>query len=175
MESLMRTLKFPLTKRSIRQIFDYDTGTAAIRFMYDSGASIPVWCSDVDFLIKAFPDAVKTGLSARITGFGTGVETADVFMIPDFELSDGNEAIHIMNLSIVVIFKPQIGCDFIMSESMLSKVDTHTLRHSTKELQIDFYKNMFVCTSKKLGGELLDIAVWMQKDICDGNCSDDRK
>ena len=55
MGSSTQTLIFPLTNRSVRQVFDYETDTVAYRLMYDSGARIPVWCSDVEFFLKAFP------------------------------------------------------------------------------------------------------------------------
>ncbi|MCR4930276.1 MAG: hypothetical protein K5988_09805 [Lachnospiraceae bacterium] len=68
MESSTQTLIFPLTDRSVRQVFDYETDTVTFRLMYDSGARIPVWCSDDEFLLKAFPDAKKTDITARVTG-----------------------------------------------------------------------------------------------------------
>ena len=51
MGSSTQTLIFPLTNRSVRQVFDYETDTVAYRLMYDSGARIPVWCSDVEFFL----------------------------------------------------------------------------------------------------------------------------
>lgn len=162
MESLMQTLVFPLTNRSVRQVFDYDTGTASIRFMYDSGARVPVWCSDVDFFRMAFPNAVKSGIKARITGFGTGGEMAEVFFVPKFELSKGEGEIVIERLPVVVLFKPQIGCDFIISETMVSKMDTFTFRYNKKELHMVTYKNKYICTSKRNNNELIDVSVWTQ-------------
>ena len=36
----------------------------------------------------------------------------------------------------VVLFKPNIGCDFLLSETMVSKMDTFTYRRNKKELQV---------------------------------------
>ena len=136
MESLMQTLAFPLTSRSVRQVFDYDTSSAVIRFMYDSGARVPVWCSDESFLKVAYPDAYRTALKGRVSGFGKGVETSSIYCIPRFTLSEAAKNFVIKNLLIAVLYKPQIGCDFIISETMLSKTDTFTFRRRKKELHI---------------------------------------
>ena len=162
MESSTQTLIFPLTNRSVRQVFDYETDTVTFRLMYDSGARIPVWCSDDEFLLKAFPDAKKTDITARVTGFAREAETASVFVIPQFSLNDGNSAITINNLSVVVLHKPNIGCDFLLSETMVSKMDTFTFRRSKKEFHIVSDKAEYFCTAKKNNGELIDIAIWTQ-------------
>ena len=53
MGSPTQTLVFPLTNRSVRQIFDHETDTASYRLMYASGARIPVWYPDAELLLKA--------------------------------------------------------------------------------------------------------------------------
>ena len=162
MGSSTQTLIFPLTNRSVRQVFDYETDTVAYRLMYDSGARIPVWCSDVEFFLKAFPEAKKAEITAKVTGFGKEAETASVYIIPKYTLNDGNTEIVINNLSVVVLFKPNIGCDFLLSETMVSKMDTFTYRRGKKELHIVSDKSEYNCTTRKNSGELIDIAIWVQ-------------
>ena len=162
MESSTQTLIFPLTNRSVRQVFDYETDTATYRLMYDSGARIPVWCSDEEFFLKAFPDAKKADITAKVTGFGKEAESASVFIIPKFILNDGNTEIVINNLSVVVLLKPNIGCDFLLSETMVSKMDTFTYRRSKKELHVITDKSEYYCTARKNNGELIDISIWVQ-------------
>ncbi len=162
MESSTQILRFPLTNRSVRQVFDYETDTVAYRLMYDSGARIHVWCSDVEFFLKAFPEAKKADITAKVAGFGKEAETASVYIIPKYTLKDGNTEIIINNLSVVVLFKPNIGCDFLLSETMVSKIDTFTYRRGKKELHIISDKSEYNCTARKNNGELIDIAIWIQ-------------
>ena len=68
----------------------------------------------------------------------------------------------INNLSVVVLFKPNIGCDFLLSETMVSKMDTFTYRRGKKELHIVSDKSEYNCTARKNNGELIDIAIWVQ-------------
>ena len=159
---LTQTLVFPLTNRSARQVFDYETSTAQIRFMYDTGARVPVWCSDESFLTVAYPDAYRTAMVGRVSGFGKGTENSLVYCIPRFVLSDGIREFVIKDLLVAVLFKPQIGCDFLISETMFSKTDTFTFRRKKKELHILAENKEFHCTAKSADNELLDIAVWSQ-------------
>ena len=163
MESSIQTLALPLTNQRSRQIFRYDNGYEKIRMMYDSGARMPVWCTGHDFLCKAYPNAVKTNLSSNISGFGTGSEKGNVYVIPEFELSDGKASYIINNLSIISISKPNIGCDLLISETMFSKADTTTLRRERRELQIVYNNREFYCTAVRRDGSLIDVAVWTQE------------
>ena len=72
-------------------------------------------------MCKAYPEAVKTDLSSDVSGFGSGSEQGDVYVIPEFELSDGSARYVIHNLSIVSISKPNIGCDLLISETMFAR------------------------------------------------------
>ena len=163
MGSSIQTLVLPLTNQRSRQIFRYDNGIEKIRMMYDSGARVPVWCTGHELLCKAYPEAVKTDLSSDVSGFGSGSEQGDVYVIPEFELSDGSARYVIHNLSIVSISKPNIGCDLLISETMFAKADTTTLRREKRELHIIYEDRDYYCTAVRRDGTMLDVAVWTQE------------
>ena len=74
MGSSTQTLIFPLTNRSVRQVFDHETDTVAYRLMYDSGARIPVWYPDAELLLKAAHQAKRAEITAKAAGFGKEAE-----------------------------------------------------------------------------------------------------
>ena len=80
------------------------------------------------FSRKLFHNRKKTSLIAHISGFGQGTEDALVYTIPEFVLSDGKRSFIIENLPVVILSKPQIGCDFIISETMVEKGDRLCLK-----------------------------------------------
>lgn len=69
-----QTLVFPLTERSVKQVFDYGTDTASYRLMYASGARIPVWYPDAELLLKAAHQAKRAEITAKAAGFGKEAE-----------------------------------------------------------------------------------------------------
>ena len=164
MGSQVLTLSFPLTNVMTRQIFEYNTGNSDITMMYDSGAQIPVWCTGSAVLLDAYPKALKTDLLCTISGFGREKDVGKIYVLPEFILSSGENTMVIDNLYIAELFKPFIGCDFLISETMFSKADTTTLRRGKRELLITFYdlSRHLQCTPKKQGKELTDIAIWSQ-------------
>ncbi|MBR6230238.1 MAG: hypothetical protein IKQ97_10915 [Eubacterium sp.] len=162
MASSIRTLKYPLINRYSRQIFDVSINQISVRFMYDSGARIPVWCSGEKKFLSAFPKAICLPEKCRISGFGKGDELSDVFMIPRFELESDDGVFVIERLIVAMMTKPQIGSDFIISETMLSKVDSITYRRELKELHLIGEEKPFRCTAMKNGKEIIDISIWSQ-------------
>ena len=162
MESSIQTLRFPLINTFTRQFFDKKINDINVRFLYDSGAKIPVWCTGIKKFLKAYPDAKKIDGGCSISGFGKGKERAEVYCIPEFSLVDDDTEYLINNLVIAILTKPYIGCDFLISEAMVSKVDTMTARMGKKELSIICENREYNCTAKRVGVDVKDIAVWMQ-------------
>lgn len=162
-----QVLSFQLTNTLSRQVFRYDTGEEQIKVMYDSGAQIPVWCTGKDLLLDAFPTATETELSCEISGFGKENETGRVYEIPLFDLNDGETHFRIEKLMVVELFKPFIGCDFLLSETMLSKTDTTTIRREKRSFNISYSDpgRAFVCTAKRDGKIIKGISVWSHGDI----------
>ena len=153
MGSQDQVLRFPLANTFSRQVFRYNTGVLNVLMMYDSGAQIPVWCRSEKLLLKAYPKAEKTERSA-------------VYVIPLFELSKDTVSFKIKNLLIASLFKPSIGCDLLLSETMFSKTDTLTTRRSKRELTISFdnIDRPFECTPISMDKEAAGITVWTQSN-----------
>ena len=159
-----RMLLFPLTNQQSRLLFEYDTGNAVITMMYDSGAQIPVWCTGEDVLSSAYPDAVRTDYYCLVSGFGKDAEKSPIFIIPRFQLSDSIHSYTIRNLYIAALMKPSIGCDLLISETMLSKTDTTIIRRGERSLRIDFsdLDRDYQCTALRREKDLRGIAVWTE-------------
>ena len=66
---------------------------------------------------------------------------------------------------VALLDKSYIGCDFLISETMFSKVDTFTYRREKRELHIVGEGRLYHCTVRKHGNEVLDIAVWTQDEM----------
>ena len=138
MELQDQVLSFPLTNTLSRQVFEYNVNDTDFLLMYDSGAQIPVWCRSTEKLHYIYPNAKKTNYHCEISGFGKETEQSDVYVIPMFELSDGIYSFQIKDLIIAALYKPFIGCDLLLSETMFSKTDTLTVRRGKRELQISY-------------------------------------
>ena len=166
MVSQDQVLRFPLINTLSRQIFEYNTGGVDILMMYDSGAQIPVWCRGEALLLKAYPDAKKTDYYCEISGFGKETERCDVYVIPLFELVRDNISFQIKNLFVANLFKPFVGCDLLLSETMFSKTDTLTIRRGKRELQISYdnKERPFICTAIARKMEAREIMVWSQSN-----------
>ena len=162
MESQVQVLSFQLTNILSRQIFEYQIGKNTVTMLYDSGAQIPVWCSGKRVFLKTFPDAKLLDLKCKVTGFGKEPEEGDVYEIPLFELSDDTVSFQIKNLLVVELPKLYTGFNMIISETMLSKTDTTTIRRNGRILQISFdnLSRPFECTGKVFENTLKGLAVW---------------
>ena len=102
--------------------------------------------------MSAFPDAIKQDWEGEIRGFGTSPQKGAVYIIPKFELDDGNEKYRIINLLIAVCYRPSIGYDFVMSDTMFAKTDTTIRRMRGKQLIIEYEKEEYRCAVKRAGG-----------------------
>ena len=163
MDLSIQTLVFPLINRYSRQFFELECNDIFVRFLYDSGAKMPVWCRGTGKFMIAFPEAEKLDMNCRISGFGKGREKAEAYMIPSFCLDDGSKKFVIERLVVALLDKPYIGCDFLISETMFSKVDTFTYRREKRELHIVGEDRPYYCTARQQGTEVIDITVWAQE------------
>ncbi len=162
MELQDQVLLFPLTNVLSRQIFEYQINGWNVLMMYDSGAQIPVWCRSEKLFCSVFPYAKKTDFYCDISGFGRETERSNVYIIPLFELSRKDVSFQIKNLLVAALFKPFIGCDLLLSETMFSKTDTLTTRRGKRELCVSYAKmnRPFVCSAISLNKEAIGISVW---------------
>ena len=164
MDLSIQTLVFPLINRYSRQFFEIDYYGVTVRYLYDSGAKMPVWCTGRNKFLQAFPDAAKMNEHCSISGFGKGIEQADVYVIPDFVISDGNSQYEIERLVVAMLMKPHIGCDFLISETMFSKIDSFSYRRKKRQLHLVGENRPYQCTTRKNGDRILDISVWTQAE-----------
>ena len=164
MESQDQVLRFPLANVLSRQIFEYQINGWNILMMYDSGAQIPVWCRSAELLCNVFSNAKKTTFYCEISGFGREIERSSVYIIPLFELNGKNASFQIKNLLIANLFKPFIGCDLLLSETMFSKTDTMTTRRGRRELCISYNKmtRPFICSPMTRNKKAMGISVWTE-------------
>lgn len=70
--------------------------------LIDTGASLPVWAAGIDTLRSYYPNAIDTGYTTLLGGFGGKGEEVPVWKIPVFTLSDGNDYIHYTDLHVAV-------------------------------------------------------------------------
>ena len=164
MELQDQVLRFPLTNVLSRQIFEYTINGWNVLMMYDTGAQMPVWCRSVELFCSVFPDARKTDFYCEISGFGRETERSSVYIIPLFELNGANTSFQIKNLLVANLYKPSIGCDFLLSETMFSKTDTLTIRRGRRELCVSYNKinRPFVCSAMSKNKEAIGISVWAE-------------
>jgi hypothetical protein len=122
----MIELKFPLniTLDSPRPIFKAYINGAPFRCMLDTGADLPVFCKGRNLfeeLVKGM-QGISEFKTLSIGGFGKMDETAMVWNIDNFVLSDKRSSIGYRGMKIAVMDKPSIPCDMILSASMFMKM-----------------------------------------------------
>ncbi len=96
--------------------------------LIDTGASMPVWIGELSTLLK-FPGIIKAEYRALVGGFGGPGTSDDVYIIPDFVLTDGIEELHYLNLNIA--YHP-MDRDFqaILSFPMFYRLNAHIIYRS---------------------------------------------
>ena len=56
MDLSIQTLVFPLINRYSRQFFELEYNDVFVRFLYDSGAKMPVWCRGLEKFMESFSE-----------------------------------------------------------------------------------------------------------------------
>ena len=132
--------------------------------MFDTGAETPVWCKEEEKLLRFYPDVIKKDEKCFLSGFGKGYVEANVFVIPDFSLQVEDNCYRVKNLQIIQSVRPDIGCDFILSDTVFSNVDTLIYRNRKRHLDICYYKDQYYCTPMYADAERFRITVWPQSE-----------
>lgn len=92
--------------------------------MLDSGASIPVWCSGAKLLRRTFPEAMhETDMKSLLSGFGSGLEIADVYYLPKMELYDGSCSIVFQKVYLPVVKRDNFGANLILPSSIFKNAN----------------------------------------------------
>lgn len=119
-------IRFPLAKSKLKPIFLSLTEKGNVQFvtMLDSGAMIPVWCSGARWLLKVFPEAVlKTDLKAILGGFGTGIEIADIYYIPEIKIYNGKQFLVFRQCYLPVVERKSFGANLILPSSIFKQTN----------------------------------------------------
>ena len=92
-----------------------------ITVMYDNGSNIPVWTLGEDMLKLYFSDAIRDKRKIVISGFGgPDFEVADAFIIPLFELGEGDNCFRFPNLTCAVLNRKEMSANLILSGNIFS-------------------------------------------------------
>lgn len=145
----MRDLQFELSSKRVKPVFSIKTkDDKKIQCLFDTGATMPVWCQSEEVFKDIFPNAVRQKQQAILSGFGKIATKVDVYKIPEFHLSDGNSEIVFKNLLVVASFDRDFGCDLILSYTMFTKTDYSILNFNRKIplLQIKSDRDEFYAT-----------------------------
>lgn len=135
----MIELNFPLniTIDSPRPIFNAFINGTVMKCMLDTGADMPVFCKGAKLFEKLAKGMNETAVEFKksfIGGFGQVNESAMLWHMDDFRLSDRKHYIHYKSMKIAVLNKPNIPCDIILSASMFMKmryiIDCSSKKHT---------------------------------------------
>lgn len=124
-------LRFDIVSGANRPIVEQK----GLTLLFDTGASTPVWCVGKKMFCKTFPDATKQEFKYILSGFGRTEQElqrfmkhpnkesvpnflTDVYNIPSFCLSAGENIITWKNLKVAVAEKEGIGAELILSSTM---------------------------------------------------------
>lgn len=128
----MINLKFDIQRRNAAYdmtIITMHSQDNEIDCLIDTGARVPVWCSGEQLLKVYYPKCNKQDAIFILRGFGNGYEVANVYLIPEFILSDGKNSIHYSNM-LIAVTERDYSFDFILSYNMFHKmnisIDTFT-------------------------------------------------
>ena len=108
---------------SVLMCKNYAYENPSMKILVDTGAGIPTWVKSERSLHNIFPDAIKTEHKAIIRGFGGMQEVTDVYLLPQYRLSDkkGNSVI-IHNMPITVANR-DFSFDMLISFTTLLKMN----------------------------------------------------
>ena len=126
----MVTLLFDMNKDSFKPKI-VSSEYPDLTLLIDTGADIPVWCLGVPAFKDTFPLAVELKYKFVLSGFGTGIEIAQAFSIPEFKLSDRNNDITYQNMAVAVTNRPSVNVSFILSASLFHHMEMNIDRLSS--------------------------------------------
>lgn len=157
-----QTLSFKLINSRTRPFISYYSENREVLALIDTGALTPIWCMGVKSFLKAYPNAIhKSGETCHISGFGQTPIIGKTYIIPRFVLQDTNASYVILNLQVAVCRHPQIGCDFVLSDTMFSKTDMCIIRRGKKRLVLHYDQNSYQCTPLYSGNHFT-VTTWGQ-------------
>lgn len=121
-----KEVEFTLAKSKLKPVFmSFGNKTnTGFTYMLDSGASMPVWCSGAELLQRTFPEALQeTDMKSLLSGFGKGVEVADVYYLPKMELYDGSCSIIFQKVYLPIVKRDNFGANLILPSSIFKSAN----------------------------------------------------
>lgn len=140
---MQKILKLPLDSRSDRPLFELGN-YKNIRCLLDTGASIAVWCADIQYFREVFFSAEPLDEKVVLSGFGGNGQLVDMYRIPLFVLQNGEHSISFKNFHVALAKQAGMGCDLILPAVMFSKMDCLIGRRCKEPcLQILYDRDMY--------------------------------
>lgn len=143
---MSKVLKLKLRSNRDKPLFTTITkDNKKILCLFDTGATMPVWCSSEGLFKLVFPKAILLDEKFILSGFGKIPQIVNVYKIPIFYLTDNSSTLEFRNLHIATSFGRSFGCDLILSYTMFTKMDCHILNRNRDNaiLQIDYDKDIY--------------------------------
>lgn len=106
-----RMLRFPLSKKFEKPVIELNI-TEPVKCLLDTGASMAVWCSTLDYFLQIFEYATKAENQTLLSGFGGNGEFVDVFKIPLLRIQAENDEMKFRFVYVAVLNRPRFGVDF---------------------------------------------------------------
>ncbi|MCI9077581.1 MAG: hypothetical protein HFH68_01485 [Lachnospiraceae bacterium] len=173
-------LKFNVLTGKIIPVIRYDN----MKLLFDTGASTPVWCYDVDSFKTKFPEAKKMDYRFLLTGFGRSEAElvrflknpdnnsardyfADVYNIPEFILKTDEGCIIWKGLNVAVMNRRFSGVHMILPYTMFGGMSLKFNQNTVNpEIVIESSKNTkytFVKLNNNFSKKVLQY-IYVQKD-----------
>ena len=91
--------------------------------LIDSGADTPVWTQGAERLCKSFKAEKINGKKFFLSGFGTGYEIVDVYIITDLELIGVGDKIIFKKIAVACTSRPTMVADLILPNTAFSHMN----------------------------------------------------
>lgn len=140
---MQKTLQLQLSKKFEKPVFALE-GYLETFCLFDTGASMAVWCSTLAGFLKVFVNSVPAGYKTLLSGFGGSGEFVDVYKIPLLRVGAADNVINFRNVFVAVLAQNRFEFDMILPAVMFSKTDYTVInRCKDRKLQILADRDMF--------------------------------
>jgi len=145
----MSTLRFSIRRKNAYDMIIITNTHNNFDCLIDTGARVPVWCAGEKLLKVYYPMCVKQDAIFILNGFGTGYETADVYLIPNFILSDGKQSIIYHNM-LAAVTNRDYSFNMILSYNLFNKMNIGINTFTNKGVTHKIEPNVRLVSSKDM-------------------------
>ena len=103
-----------------------------ITCLIDTGADTPVWTQGAVRLKDSFKAERIDGKKFCLSGFGTGYELSDVYIVHDIMLEQAEDRIVFKNIAVACTSRPMMVADLILPATAFSHMN-YTIRNKDVE------------------------------------------